>query len=152
MISGFVSLCQTLSLTVFSCVSFLSLLSRTPHCCFPVLFSYFPVLLAFFFVSQDISLQFDEDYTPVFLLISPLRLKFSKVILVVSVYLSFLGYFPAFLRLSSCSESQQRRTVPLLEREERRRQEVDSLPSLNPSLLHKNTGSISQSNCILSLY
>ena len=103
MISGFVSLCQTLSLTVFSCVSFLSLLSRTPHCCFPVLFSYFPVLLAFFFVSQDISLQFVEDYSPVSLLISPLRLKFSEVIPRIFFWSSlFIFPWDTFLLFSDC--------------------------------------------------
>ena len=103
MISGFVSLCQTLSLTVFSCVSFLSLLSRTPHCCFPVLFSYFPVFLAFFFVSQDISLQFVEDYTTVSLLISPLRSKFSKVIPRIFSWSSqFIFPWDTFLLFSDC--------------------------------------------------
>ena len=77
MISGFVSLCQTLSLTVFSCVSFLSLLSRTPHCCFPVLFFSF--------------------------LISPLRLKFSEVIPRIFFWSSlFIFPWDTFLLFSDC--------------------------------------------------
>ena len=103
MISGFVSLCQTLSPTVFSCISFLSPFSRTPNCCFPVLFSYFHALLAFSIFSQDISLQFDEDYTPVFLLISPLRLKFSKVIPRIFSWSSqFIFPWDTFLLFSDC--------------------------------------------------
>ena len=103
MISGFVSLCQTLSPTVFSCISFLSPFSRTPNCCFPVLFSYFHALLAFSIFSQDISLQFDEDYTPVFLLISPLRLKFSKVIPRIFSWSSqFIFPWDTFLLFSEC--------------------------------------------------